>query len=139
MTKRLTARLAPGEDSLSCSQSADPSPKKQKTQESPETPRKSQLEERLSTSAGELQFIDSVSPDQVRIRKRKVLRKLSHAFLNWITPSKIERLMLMRLVAPVLIKCFLLFLTLFFIFFRFGWKPRFTYYRAPRQSALSRA
>lgn len=62
MTKRITqAKLARAEDSLSSSQSADPSPKKQKTQEEP----RSRLEERLSTSVGELQFIDSVSPDQL--------------------------------------------------------------------------
>ncbi|KAL0280773.1 UNVERIFIED_CONTAM: hypothetical protein PYX00_001975 [Menopon gallinae] len=67
VAKRLSyPKLARAEDSLSSSQSADPSPKKQKTSDG--LHKKSKLEEQLASSVGDIQFIDSVSPDQVLVQ-----------------------------------------------------------------------
>lgn len=64
--KRLSyPKLANAEDGFDNTQNTDPSPKKQKTND--ENLPRSKLEEQLSSSVGDIQFIDSVSPDQVAI------------------------------------------------------------------------
>ncbi|KAK6645408.1 hypothetical protein RUM43_001685 [Polyplax serrata] len=80
--KRLSyPKLANAEDGFDNTQNTDPSPKKQKTND--ENLPRSKLEEQLSSSVGDIQFIDSVSPDQT----------LSHGEVHLIqSPSPVSSL-----------------------------------------------
>lgn len=88
MGKRLTPHgiphLARPEDTLSggCA-SLDPSPKKQKTSgnsesdKSNEACKRSRLEQQLTSSAAELRYIDSQSPEQIPIQQVCIFYKCS--------------------------------------------------------------